>query len=489
MKACLILKYLGMRHIWASFLFCMLGYYTQAQLCAGSLGDPVVNITFGNGSPVGVALGASVTSYTFISADCPNDGMYSIRSSSTNCYGSWHTISADHTGDQLGRFMLVNASFDPGDFYVETVNGLCANTTYEFAAWLMNVVRTPNQIKPNITFIIEKKDGTVLGTFNSGDINETSAPQWKKYGFNFKTPPGVFDVVLRIKNNAPGGIGNDLALDDITFRACGPSLTNTLDGSTDTMQICEGDIRPFALKAIVPPFFSNPTFQWQLSTNEGGSWQDIPGANSLQIAVTPSSVGKYWYRLSAAEVENFSALTCRIYSNITAINIHQTPIVNAGQDMVVIKGNPIRLESSLHADGGSFTWQPTDFMESSSTLSPTINPSRDIAYTLSAQSAFGCVSQDDVFIKVINRIYIPNSFTPNNDGTNDTWHIPFIEYAPDTEVKVYNRYGGLVYQARGSIVAWDGTIKGKPQPSGVYVYMVYLKKGDPPLKGFITLIR
>ncbi|HYH16027.1 MAG TPA: gliding motility-associated C-terminal domain-containing protein [Flavisolibacter sp.] len=489
MKACLNSKYLGIRQLWASFLFCMVTCYAQAQLCTGSLGDPVVNITFGNNGPVGSPLGAAVTSYTFLSADCPNDGMYSVRSSTSSCYGTWHTVNSDHTGDPQGRFMLVNASFDPGDFYVETVTGLCANTTYEFAAWLMNVVRVPNQIKPNITFVIEKRDGTILGSFSSGDIDITSTPQWKKYGFNFKTPPGVFEVVLRVKNNAPGGIGNDLALDDITFRACGPSINNLLNGSTDTVQLCEGDVRSFSLKAQVPAFFFNPTFQWQLSSDEGRSWQDIPGAGSLDLEVTPTAVGKYWYRLSAAEAENFSALTCRIYSNITAIIIHANPIVSAGPDKVVVKGNSIRLESSLLTEGGIFNWQPTVFMENSSLLSPIVNPTSDITYTLSARSAFGCVGQDMVSIKVINGIYIPNSFTPNQDGSNDTWHIPFIEYAPDADVKVFNRYGGLVYQARGSAVAWDGTVAGKPQPTGVYVYLVSLKKGDPPIKGFITLIR
>jgi gliding motility-associated-like protein len=385
--------------------------------------------------------------------------------------------------------MLVNASFDPGDFYVETVSGLCANTTYEFAAWVMNVVRTPNQIKPNITFSIEKKDGTVLGVFQSGDIDISGVPQWKKYGFNFKTPPGAFEVILRMRNNAPGGIGNDVAIDDITFRACGPALVNEMDGSVDTVHLCEGDVQSFQLKASVPPFFTNPAFQWQESTDGGASWHDLTGANTIEAIVRPSAVGRYWYRFSAAEAENFSSTGCRVVSNVTAVVIHANPMVNAGPDKVVIKGETIVLQGRLQGESGTYSWSPAVFMNSPTTLTPSISPLEDIKYTLLATSTYGCSNSDDVFVKVINGIYIPTSFTPNGDGLNDTWRVPFIEYATEADVKIFNRNGNLVYQMKGGVAEWNGTIKGKPQPNGVYIYLVTLKKGGQPLKGFITLMR
>ena len=111
--------------------------FVQAQLCTGSLGDPAVNITFGNGS--GDNTGYSPTNaYTFTNSTCPQDGFYTIATQTSNCFGNtWHTIPTDHTGG--GAFMLVNASFEPGDFFVSTVSDLCPNTTYEFASWIMNV--------------------------------------------------------------------------------------------------------------------------------------------------------------------------------------------------------------------------------------------------------------------------------------------------------------------------------------------------------------
>jgi hypothetical protein len=89
----------------------------HAQLCNGSLGDPVVNIRFDASGAV------NVPGYSYTSSSCPNDGSYTIVSSTSGCFGnSWHTVSSDHTGG--GYFMLVNASFQPGDFFVQTVSDL-----------------------------------------------------------------------------------------------------------------------------------------------------------------------------------------------------------------------------------------------------------------------------------------------------------------------------------------------------------------------------
>src|SRR6476661_543937 len=140
---------------------CFLG---RAQLCTGSLGDPVIHITFGSGSNPGPPLQAATTFYSYVATDCPNDGSYTVRSGTSGCFGSsWYDVLQDHTHDPNGYFMLVNASFQPGDFYIDTVKGLCGSTTYEFAAWVMNVLRPSacgfNGINPNLTFKIETASG------------------------------------------------------------------------------------------------------------------------------------------------------------------------------------------------------------------------------------------------------------------------------------------------------------------------------------------
>ena len=186
-----------------------------AQLCQGSLGDPVVNITFGSGSNPGPPLNG-LTNYTYFAADCPQDGSYTIANATSNCFGStWFNVPQDHTpGDVNGYMMIVNASYTPGDFFVKTVDGLCPNTTYEFAAWILNIIKQTScggtTIMPNVTFNIETTSGTVLQTYKTGDIPAGNSPVWKQYGFFFSTTTGISSVVLRMTNNAPGGCGNDL---------------------------------------------------------------------------------------------------------------------------------------------------------------------------------------------------------------------------------------------------------------------------------------
>src|SRR6187402_1966230 len=90
--------------------------------CTGSFGDPVINITFGSGNNPGPALKASTTSYQFVTTSCPADGQYTVTNSTFSCFNStWHTITQDHTGNPSGYFMLINASYQPSDFYLDTV--------------------------------------------------------------------------------------------------------------------------------------------------------------------------------------------------------------------------------------------------------------------------------------------------------------------------------------------------------------------------------
>lgn len=118
-----------------------------AQLCSGSLGDPAVNITFGEGPNPGPPLSAATTSYQYAANACPVNGYYSVLNRGVDCNYGWHILTSDHTGNPGGYFMLIDASFEPSDFYLDTVKSLCANTTYEFAAWIMNMKNIPQGYK------------------------------------------------------------------------------------------------------------------------------------------------------------------------------------------------------------------------------------------------------------------------------------------------------------------------------------------------------
>jgi len=103
------------------------------------------------------------------------------------------------------------------------------------------------------------------------------------------------------------------------------------------------------------------------------------------------------------------------------------------------------------------------------------------------------VETDSVRVELIRRLFIPSGFTPNGDGTNDTWHFGHTEYYPNIVVQVFDRWGQRVFYSRGYDRAkeWDGTYNGKALPSGTYYFVVRLNDdhGTPPLTGPVTIMR
>jgi gliding motility-associated-like protein len=623
----------------------------NAQVCTGSLGDAVVNITFGAGTGLPPGLPASTTTYNYVTRDCPNDGNYTIENKTMNCFGgTWHDITEDHTPNDVNGFMmLVNASITPSDFYVDTITGLCANTTYEFSAWIVNILRagscSPSPSRPNLVFTIETTTGTVLGTYSTGSIPETANPTWNQYGLFFTTPASTASVVIRIRNNAPGGCGNDLALDDIAFKPCGPKVTTSVLNTTQTnVDLCTGSSTNTILSGVVSSGYTNPALQWQLSIDNGITWTDIAGATTNNYTFTGTLIGVYKYRLTVAEAGNIANFNCRVASNITTITIHdlpvviaasnspvcegqpinliatggaiytwigpsgyssglqnpvfaatinsagnyiatvkdqfgcvntalttvnilskpvmdvfpksaslcigdsvlltatggisylwtpaagltdptmastyakptvtitytvtatganactdslavkiavfKTPVVWAGNDMVLINGQSAVINATLDTNKVNYFWTPVDFLDNPSIVRPITKPNRGIEYTLHAISALGCgKSSDTVLIKVYNDLFIPNAFTPDDNGKNDKWEIKALAAYPLARVLVFNRLGEPVFASNGVTDYWDGTYKGKKAAAGAYVYVIDLKNDSPVIKGEVLIVR
>lgn len=92
-------------------------------------------------------------------------------------------------------------------------------------------------------------------------------------------------------------------------------------------------------------------------------------------------------------------------------------------------------------------------------------------------------------LTVVGNIVIPNTFTPNGDGVNDTWNIQFLNAYLNCSVDIFTRYGQKVYSSIGYAIPWDGTLRGAALPAGTYYYIINLKNGLSPLSGFVALLR
>jgi gliding motility-associated-like protein len=307
--------------------FFVLTIILQAQLCNGNFGDPIINVTFGTG---GSKLPASVTSFEY-SGGCPPKGKYTVDNFLLGCGDrTWFLLAGDHTHDVGGSYMAVNAESTPGSVYIDTAYGLCGNTTYQFSAWIMNVMQKitcgGTAVLPNITFTVETISGMSLATFNTGDIPITEDKIWKQYGLSFKTGPDISEVVLTIKTTPVYGCGSSFAIDDIIFGMCGPLVTTTLDGNTGDVDVCAGYTNSFILNTSYGPGFTNPAVQWQNSIDSGKTWQNIAGAITTVYAIPQRDSGIVSYRSLLAERPNINSAKCRITSNVISTNVHAKPI-------------------------------------------------------------------------------------------------------------------------------------------------------------------
>jgi hypothetical protein len=404
------------------FFFLLLSVLSsaQSQLCTGTLGDPVVNITFGNKNTTAGPLRPGITNLGYVTG-CPIDDNYAITNAAFGCWGStWHDITKDHTGDEEGRFMLVNATNAPSVFYVETITGLCGNTTYEFGAWVANVLKPSScngtGTKPNLTFTIETTSGVVLATYNTGNIREDAQLTFKQYGFSFKPPITASSVILKITNNAGTGCGNDLAIDDITFRPCGPSMSASIDGVPGfSRNSCFDSQTNLRLNMAVGSGYINPSYQWQISTNSGATWSDITGANSTSYNRIPSGVGRFQYRLLASESIYSGVAACKTASLPITIQINNSAPRIGNQTINQCIGGKVDL-SGASGSGGNLNYQwtvPNGF--SSNVRNPTLPSIRagdSGTYIVKVITTEGCAASDTILVKTFKAIN--GSYNGNN---------------------------------------------------------------------------
>ena len=89
-------------------------------------------------------------------------------------------------------------------------------------------------------------------------------------------------------------------------------------------------------------------------------------------------------------------------------------------------------------------------------------------------------------------VYIPNAFTPNADGTNDTWGATFL-FVNEFHLEIYNRYGMLLFESTSPRERWDGTYSGGEVQQGNYVYVLkyngIIDQRMKTLKGNLVLLR
>jgi gliding motility-associated-like protein len=167
-------------------------------------------------------------------------------------------------------------------------------------------------------------------------------------------------------------------------------------------------------------------------------------------------------------------------------------------EYAIISGNPVQLHATpLYGQNVSYSWSPNDSLDNSAVTNPIANPAQTTVYTVTVTDMNGCSKSDTVLIRVSHLdcdepfVYIPNAFTPNSDGINDQFRLR-SKILESMLLRVYDRWGELLFETTKLDEGWDGTFRGKPCDPGVYVFYVEavcFNKQPFTRKGNVTLMR
>ena len=218
------------------------------------------------------------------------------------------------------------------------------------------------------------------------------------------------------------------------------------------------------------------SWTWDLANNDMSSIQN-PNKNFIDT-------GSFQIKLFITNMQG-----CVSDTAIKQLVVHPYPVLIMGNSKLVLEGGTVALTPQyVYGTQLSYLWTPSQFLNSDTASVPMSSPVDDITYRLLLTGIGGCSVTDTLFVKVLKSPMIPNAFSPNGDGINDTWQIQYLESYPGTTVDIFNRYGQKVYSSIGYNKPWDGRFNGKILPVGTYYYVINPKNGRSIMSGSVTII-
>lgn len=144
------------------------------------------------------------------------------------------------------------------------------------------------------------------------------------------------------------------------------------------------------------------------------------------------------------------------------------------------------------SDTYQYQWTPSNGLDNANIERPETRLLQNGTFTLTVTSPKGCIAQAAVRVTVADFLFIPEVFSPNNDGINDRWEIKNADKYPNLEVTVFNRWGETIFhQAGGYKTPWDGRYLEAVVAPGAYSYIIHPHdpNGMNPKRGSIMVIR
>ena len=358
------------------------------------------------------------------------------------------------------------------------------------------VMQVADQATPSVSVaasaetICAGSNVTFTATANNAGTNP--AYQWKLNGVNVGTNDKNYNSSLLADNDI---ISCTVTVDPLfvcvlSNQAVSQNITMTVNNATvpsvditaSQNNVCAGENILFT--AVAHDAGADPVFQWILNNSILPDQAPVYNSNSLA---------------------NGDRLFCRIIpgsgacsatpdsSDIFVAVINDKPVVYLSPaDTTIGPGVQLQLNSIIAGDVASFQWSPADKLINSLSLTPqTTMLNETTHYQLTVTNDKGCSAAATAAIKIFSGLYMPNAFTPNDDGMNDLFRIPPMTNLTLKEFSIYNRWGHRIFTTKNSNKGWDGTFHGKKQNAGVYTYFIrsIINSKEVLLKGNFTLVR
>lgn len=487
-------------------------------------------------------ISAPQLSITATDANCANgcDGVATVNIA--NGTGPFTETWMDDTGTNLGLAGLTVSTLCAGDYIVQIFDqGTGCTAAVNFS------IGEPDSLQFSLPFLVDNScfascDGSATAIAIDGTLPYTylwTDPTAQTTSTASALCAGTFDVTLTDANGCTATQSatiNEPSQITMAFAITDASCSTVNDGAIDVT--VAGGTAPYTYSWTGPaPFVSNSeditnlfTGMYYLTTTDtnGCSQTDSAFVNATVIVIADAgndtticgNLASYtvignggvtyeWYDLSGTLLDSTQSMTFTpitgtstfvlvaingLCTDIDTINItiNAIPVADAGPDITIISETPTVIGGSPTGPAGSiFSWTPTTFIDDSTIANPTITPDTNGFYVVTVTDVNGCIGIDTMIVNILPPIIIPNGFSPNGDGTNDTWEIDFLSYFPDCQVEVYNRWGQMLFISVGYEIPWDGKYEDKEVPIGTYYYVINLNHPLFPdaYTGPLTILR
>ncbi len=259
------------------------------------------------------------------------------------------------------------------------------------------------------------------------------------------------------------------------------SLPATLNITASANNICPADAVTFT--TIPANTGTAPSYQWKLNGELTGGNRPTYTSNKLKNGDQVFCIMNTIKTCPNTKFVNSNTVTM-VVKPLPEISFHPA-------SPEIAEGSSIQLNAVINGDVVDYLWTPSTGLNNPSILDPFASPLKTTVYQLQVTASNNCTVSKALAVIVFNKIYFPNSFTPNGDGKNDIFRIPPGIFFHLDILAVYDRYGNEIFKTAEITKGWDGTYKGIAAPPGTYIYVVKgtgLKEAFQ-LKGSIILIR